>query len=82
MSNLSMDLTPHIDASDDLLAQRIRAHIVNKHQVAARRLVVEVNSKVATLKGRAASYYQRQLWLHDAKSFEEVEQIIDLIEVA
>jgi osmotically-inducible protein OsmY len=82
MSTLSMDLSPQMDLTDDLLAQRIRSHIVNKHRIAARRLVVEVNDRVATLRGRAASYYQRQLWLHDAKSFKEVEQIIDLIEVA
>jgi hypothetical protein len=77
-----MDLSPHIELTDDLLAQRIRSHIINKHHVAERRLMVEVNSKVATLRGRAASYYQRQLWLHDVKSFKEVEQVVDLIEVA
>ena len=57
------------------------SHIVTKHRVAERRLMVEVNSRVATLRGRAPSYYQRQVWLHDAKSFKEVEQIVDLIEV-
>ena len=82
MSTLSMDLSPQMDLSDDLLAQRIRSHIITKHRLAERRLEVEVNEKVATLRGRAASYYQRQLWLHDAKSFKEVEQIVDLIEVA
>jgi hypothetical protein len=82
MSALSMDLCPHTELSDDLLAQRIRQHIINKHRIAERRLMVEVNDRVATLRGRAASYYQRQLWLHDVKSFKEVEEVVDLIEVA
>jgi osmotically-inducible protein OsmY len=81
MSNLSMELTPSMDVNDDLLAQRIRARIANRQRGAERRLTVEVNSKVATLRGRAASYYQRQQWLHDAKSVSEVEEIVDLIEV-
>lgn len=82
MSALSMDLCPRTEVSDDLLAQRIRSHIINKHRIAERRLTVEVNDRVATLRGRAASYYQRQLWLHDVKSFKEVEEVVDLIEVA
>ena len=82
MSALSMELCPHPEVSDDLLAQRIRSHIVNKHRIAERRLMVEVNDRVATLRGRAASYYQRQLWLHDVKPFKEVEEVVDLIEVA
>jgi hypothetical protein len=82
MSSMSMDLSPRVDANDDLLAQRIRSHIVTKHRIAERRLMVEVSDNVATLRGWAPSYYQRQLWLHDAKSFKEVEQIVDLIEVA
>ncbi len=82
MSSLSMDLSPQIDLSDDLLAQRIRSHIVSKHRIADRRLSIEVSEKVATLRGRAASFYQRQLWLHDVKSFKEVEGVVDLIEVA
>jgi len=82
MSSLSMDLAPQVNLNDRVLAERIRSHIVNKHRVAARRLEVEVNSKVAILRGQAETYYQRQLWLHDAKSFKEVEQIVDLIEVA
>jgi osmotically-inducible protein OsmY len=81
MSNLSMDLTPQMDSSDDLLAERIRERIANRHRYADRRVTVEVNSKVATLRGHAASYYQRQQWLHDAKSVKEVEDIVDLIEV-
>jgi len=81
MSNLSIEISPQVDLTDDLLAQKIRSHIVTKHRVAERRLKVEVSSRVATLRGRASSYYQRQLWLHDAKSFKEVEQIVDLIEV-
>ena len=82
MSALSMDLAPHVDVTDDVLAQRIRSHIVTRHRIADRRLMVEVNCGVATLRGWAPSYYQRQLWLHDAKSFKEVDQIVDLIEVA
>jgi hypothetical protein len=81
MSNLSMDHISPKELSDDLLAQRIRSHIVTKHRVAEPRLLVEVSSRVATLRGRAPSYYQRQLWLQGAKSFKEVEQIVDLIEV-
>lgn len=81
MSALSMDLCPHAELPDDLLAQRIRSHIITKHRVAERRLIVEVSDKVATLRGRAASYYQRQLWLHDVKSFKEVQEVVDLIEV-
>lgn len=82
MSSMSMDLSPQVDVNDDLLAQRIRSHIVTKHRVAEQRLMVEVSDNVATLRGWAPSYYQRQLWLTDAKSFKEVEQIVDLIEVA
>lgn len=82
MSSLSMELCPHPEMSDDLLAQRIRSHIVDKHRLAERRLTVEVNDRVATLRGRANTYYQRQLWLHDVKSFKEVDQVVDLIEVA
>jgi osmotically-inducible protein OsmY len=81
MSNLSMELTPVMDSNDDLLAERIRARIANRHRWAVRRVTVEVNSKVATLRGRAASYYQRQQWLHDAKSVQDVEEVVDLIEV-
>lgn len=81
MSYLSMEFSPQMDVSDDLLAQKIRSHIVTKHKVAELRLLVEVNSRVATLRGRAPSYYQRQLWLQGVKSFKEVEQIVDLIEV-
>ena len=82
MTSLSMELNPHVDLTDDdILAERIRAHIISRHRIAERRLDVEVNSRVATLRGQAESYYQRQLWLHDAKSFKEVEQIVDLIEV-
>jgi osmotically-inducible protein OsmY len=81
MSNLSMELTTVMDSHDDLLAERIRARIANRHRWAERRVTVEVNSKVATLRGRAASYYQRQQWLHDAKSVQEVEEVVDLIEV-
>jgi osmotically-inducible protein OsmY len=82
MSALSMDLCPHTEMSDELLAQRIRSHIMKKHRIREPRLTVEVNDGVATLRGRASSYYQRQLWLHDVKSFKEVEEVIDLIEVA
>ncbi|WP_254508333.1 BON domain-containing protein [Anatilimnocola floriformis] len=80
MSSLSMDLAPQVD--NEALAQRIREHIVSKHRIAERRLLVEVSAGVATLRGWAPTYYQRQLWLHDARSFGEVEQIVDLIEVA
>jgi hypothetical protein len=77
-----MELSPQVELTDNILAERIRSHIVARHRIAERRLDVEVNSRVATLRGKAASYYQRQLWLHDAKSFKEVDQIVDLIEVA
>ena len=82
MSSLSLELSPQVGQNDEVLAQRIRAHIVSKHRIAERRLLVEVSDRVATLRGWAPSYYQRQLWLHDARSFDEVEQIVDLIEVA
>lgn len=81
MSNLSMELTPQMDVNDDLLAQRIRAQVATRNRVADQRLSIEVNSRVATLRGQAASYYQRQQWLHDAKSVKEVEEVVDLIEV-
>jgi osmotically-inducible protein OsmY len=82
MSALSMELNPHLDANDEVLAQRIRNHLMTKHRLAERKLSVEVNDKVATIRGQATSYYQRQLWLHEVKSFKDLDGVVDLIEVA
>ncbi|WP_425613862.1 BON domain-containing protein [Anatilimnocola sp. NA78] len=82
MSTLSMELSPHMDLSDDLLAERIRSHMSTKNRATEKLLSVEVSDRVATLRGQARSYYQRQLWLHDVKSFAELDGIVDLIEVA
>jgi len=82
MSTLSMELSPHMNLTDDLIAQRIRSHMSAKNRATDHSLSVEVSDRVATLRGRARSYYQRQLWLHDVKSFAELDGIVDLIEVA
>lgn len=82
MSVLSMELNPHLDATDEVLAQRIRNRLMTKHRLAERKLSVEVKDKVVTIRGLATSYYQRQLWLHEMKSFEGLEGVVDLIEVA
>jgi osmotically-inducible protein OsmY len=68
-------------AFDDLLAARIRDKLREQLRAVPSRLAVEVDSGVVTLRGVATSFYQKQLWLHVAWQFDEVERIIDQIRV-
>ncbi|QDU29774.1 hypothetical protein ETAA8_48890 [Anatilimnocola aggregata] len=82
MSTLSMELAPQVGLTDEVLAQKIRSHLSSRSNTVYRQLSVAVNDRVATLRGKAGSYYQRQLWLHEVKSFGELDGIVDQIEVA
>jgi len=55
------------DSADERLATRIHRQLAADSR-AVSRLQVEVDDGVVTLRGVATSFYQKQLWLHGAKS--------------
>jgi osmotically-inducible protein OsmY len=67
--------------ADDQLVQRIRQQLVARSGWAASRLSVDVQEGVATLRGVADSYYQKQLWLHGTQHIPGVVGIHDEITV-
>jgi osmotically-inducible protein OsmY len=70
-----------LPAADERLAQMVSLAIRQRGPRSARELTVLAHQSVVTLRGKARSFYERQLLLHAARRVPGVRQIVDEIEV-
>jgi osmotically-inducible protein OsmY len=74
-------LSAPAQSSSATLADQIVSNLQSKHGPVRTRLRIDVEEDVATLRGVAPSFYQKQLWLHAAASVRGISRVVDHIEV-
>jgi len=72
-------MPPAVDS--DHVRSEIAHYLHSRHGEHGRRLRIDVQNGQVVLRGRAESYYQKQLWLHGALQVAGAGGIVDQIEV-
>lgn len=81
MNQLAPTAMAYETFSDTHLAARVRNFLLSKVMPGRGQLDVAATSGVVTLRGRVASFYHKQLWVHGAQRVAGVHRVVDEIDV-
>lgn len=70
------------DAADGEIERRVVGQLADKNRPSLRRLVVQVDHGMVTLRGCVLSFYEKQLAIHSCLSVTGQGGLIDAVEVA
>jgi osmotically-inducible protein OsmY len=68
--------------ADRLLESRIAGQLAESNRAGLRRLAVNVTGGSVTLRGRVATFYEKQLAIQTCRMLAGLERLIDAVEVA
>jgi osmotically-inducible protein OsmY len=67
--------------TDDLLASQITSQLAGTNRANLRRLAVDVREGAVTLRGRVASFYEKQIAIEACRLRADVSRLVDATEV-
>jgi osmotically-inducible protein OsmY len=70
-----------LDCGDDLLASQIVAQLAETNRANLKRLAVDVHEGAVTLRGRVASFYEKQIAIEACRLRTDVSRLVDATEV-
>ena len=74
--------TPHYVTKDQDLQRRVLSFLAGRYLPSLRTLQVDVHEGTVTLRGRVASFYEKQVAIHSCQRVAGVRNFIDAVDVA
>ena len=71
-----------LGTTDDLLASQIATQLAETNRANLKRLAVDVRGGAVTLRGRVASFYEKQIAIEACRLRADIGRLIDAVEVA
>jgi osmotically-inducible protein OsmY len=72
----------HVPAADNVLERQIASQLAESSRPALKRLAVSVTGGSVTLRGRVASFYEKQLAIQTCRMLAGIDRLVDAVEVA
>jgi osmotically-inducible protein OsmY len=74
--------TPHYVTKDQDLQRRVISFLAGRYLPSLRTLQVDVHEGTVTLRGRVASFYEKQVAIHSCQRVAGVRHLVDAVDVS